>query len=488
MYNFIIVDDEELIRKGTLKKIDKLNLPITCVGEATNGFEAMELLQKNTSHFIITDMDMPLMDGSQLLDNIIRSYPNIKVIIISGFENFSYAQKAIQAKAVSYILKPFSKETLCSALEQILEALHQEEKQLTNPMAETELTLLSHFIIGNITFSKILPQTILSLTDKKLTLATIYFKKTINWNSVTIPYTMLLHPQNDKMAFLLLEEGVSELALPFPSNSYLCGISREFNHPSQLHEAYTQTIAALNKRRFLDEMPLFYYQKDTSSREIIFDNIDEILFFIESGNSQQLKNQLTTLFHGMITSHHMTLNELKKFGLYIIEQTKGMLNSRFNFSTNYTLPIIDKTVQETIFSFNELIEYFLVFLSNIAESMRNEKIYASQDTIENVKKYILKNYDKNIKLDFLSDIFFLNSTYLSTLFKERTGQKYIDFLNSVRIENAKELLKKSERKISHISKAVGYDNPKYFFRVFKKYTGLSPEQYKKQVQSKVNPL
>jgi len=487
MYNFIIVDDEELIRKGTLKKIDKLQLPITCVGEATNGLEAMEILKKHTPHFIITDMDMPLMDGSQLLDNIIRNYQNIKVIIISGFENFSYAQKAIQAKAVSYILKPFSKETLCLALEQILEALHQEEKQLTNPMAETELTLLSHFIIGNITFSKILPQTILSLTDKKLTLATIYYKKPINWNSVTTPFTMLQNPQHEKMAFLLLEEGVSDLNLPFPSNDYLCGFSKEFNHPSQLHEAYTQTIAALNKMRLVDEMPLYYYQKETSSREIIFDNIDEILFFIESGNSQQLKNRLTTLFHEMITSHHMTLNELKKFGLHIIEQTKGMLNSRFNFSTNYTLPIIDKTVEESIFSFNEVIEYFLVFLSNIAESMRNEKIYASQDTIENVKKYILKNYDKNIKLDFLSDIFFLNSTYLSTLFKERTGQKYIDFLNSVRIEKAKELLKKSERKISHISKSVGYDNPKYFFRVFKKYTGLSPEQYKKQVQSKVNP-
>ena len=487
MYNFIIVDDEELIRKGTLKKIDKLQLPITCVGEATNGLEAMEILKKHTPHFIITDMDMPLMDGSQLLDNIIRNYQNIKVIIISGFENFSYAQKAIQAKAVSYILKPFSKETLCLALEQILEALHQEEKQLTNPMAETELTLLSHFIMGNITFSKILPQTILSLTDKKLTLATIYYKKPINWNSVTTPFTMLQNPQHEKMAFLLLEEGVSDLNLPFPSNDYLCGFSKEFNHPSQLHEAYTQTIAALNKMRLVDEMPLYYYQKETSSREIIFDNIDEILFFIESGNSQQLKNRLTTLFHEMITSHHMTLNELKKFGLHIIEQTKGMLNSRFNFSTNYTLPIIDKTVEESIFSFNEVIEYFLVFLSNIAESMRNEKIYASQDTIENVKKYILKNYDKNIKLDFLSDIFFLNSTYLSTLFKERTGQKYIDFLNSVRIEKAKELLKKSERKISHISKSVGYDNPKYFFRVFKKYTGLSPEQYKKQVQSKVNP-
>ncbi|WP_418793714.1 helix-turn-helix domain-containing protein [Niallia taxi] len=61
-------------------------------------------------------------------------------------------------------------------------------------------------------------------------------------------------------------------------------------------------------------------------------------------------------------------------------------------------------------------------------------------------------------------------------------------MNSVRIEKAKELLKKSERKISHISKSVGYDNPKYFFRVFKKYTGFSPEQYKKQEQSKVNPL
>ena len=159
-----------------------------------------------------------------------------------------------------------------------------------------------------------------------------------------------------------------------------------------------------------------------------------------------------------------------------------MLNNFYNTNTNHTLPDIYKTVYETIFSFEKLIEYFINFLSNIAESMSYEKIYASKDTIENVKSYISKYYYKDIKLDFLSDIFFLNSAYLSTLFKERTGQKYIDFLNSVRIEKAKELLNKSDRKIYQISKAVGYDNPKYFFRVFKKYTGLSPEQYKKRLQ------
>ena len=77
--------------------------------------------------------------------------------------------------------------------------------------------------------------------------------------------------------------------------------------------------------------------------------------------------------------------------------------------------------------------------------------------------------------------FYLNRSYLSTLFKQKTGMKFIDYLNEVRIEKSKELLKDSNRKMYQISKAVGYDNPKYFFRIFKKKTGMTPEQYREML-------
>ena len=117
---------------------------------------------------------------------------------------------------------------------------------------------------------------------------------------------------------------------------------------------------------------------------------------------------------------------------------------------------------------------------NITEMLKTESIYALEDVVEKIQLYMRHNYQKNLTQDFIASLFYLNRSYLSTLFKHRTGMKFIDYLNEIRIEKAKEMLSGSSRKMYQISKAVGYDNPKYFFRIFKKKTGLTPEQYRIQ--------
>ena len=125
-------------------------------------------------------------------------------------------------------------------------------------------------------------------------------------------------------------------------------------------------------------------------------------------------------------------------------------------------------------------DYYLQFFLNIAEMLKSESIYAQGDLIENVQVYIRHNYQKYLTQEFVASLFYLNRSYLSTLFRKKTGMKFVDYLNEVRIEKAKELLCSSDRKMYQISKAVGYDNPKYFFRIFKKKTGCSPEQYRNE--------
>lgn len=93
-----------------------------------------------------------------------------------------------------------------------------------------------------------------------------------------------------------------------------------------------------------------------------------------------------------------------------------------------------------------------------------------------------RNYQKDITQEYISYLFYINRSYLSTLFKARTGEKFVDYLNSIRIEKAKELLAGSQRKMYQVARAVGYDNVKYFFRVFKKKTGITPEQYRLQTE------
>lgn len=118
------------------------------------------------------------------------------------------------------------------------------------------------------------------------------------------------------------------------------------------------------------------------------------------------------------------------------------------------------------------------FFTQISSLLKPQSIYNHGDLIEQVKAYIDNNYQKNLSLEFLASLFYVNRSYLSHLFKTKQGKNYVDYLNEVRITKAKELLTTSKRNLYQIAKAVGYDNVKYFFRVFKKKVGLTPEQYR----------
>ena len=107
MYNYIVVDDEPLTRKGTIKKLSSLGDKITCVGEAGNGLEGLDLIEKAHPDIIITDMNMPELDGTMFLMEIRKRLPLIPIIVISGYKDFEYAQSAIKSNACKYILKPF---------------------------------------------------------------------------------------------------------------------------------------------------------------------------------------------------------------------------------------------------------------------------------------------------------------------------------------------------------------------------------------------
>ena len=109
MYTYIVIDDESLIRKGTIKKLQPMEDRITCIGEADNGKAGIELIQEVHPDIVILDMQMPIMGGKELLPYLAENYPDMPLIVISGYRDFDYVKQAISAAAIDYILKPFSK-------------------------------------------------------------------------------------------------------------------------------------------------------------------------------------------------------------------------------------------------------------------------------------------------------------------------------------------------------------------------------------------
>ena len=127
MYTYIVIDDESLIRKGTIKKLQPMEDRITCIGEADNGKAGIELIQEVHPDIVILDMQMPIMGGKELLPYLAENYPDMPLIVISGYRDFDYVKQAISAAAIDYILKPFSKEAIQDCISRAIERLEDSQ-------------------------------------------------------------------------------------------------------------------------------------------------------------------------------------------------------------------------------------------------------------------------------------------------------------------------------------------------------------------------
>lgn len=129
-YKYLVAEDEGLIRKNLIKKVASLNLPLTLAGEASNGKDAIALVEQNCPDLVITDIRMPQCDGLELVEYLYKNHPGIKKIIISGFDEFSYAQTAIRFEVRDYLIKPVTVEALSESLQKILITMGTESAEL----------------------------------------------------------------------------------------------------------------------------------------------------------------------------------------------------------------------------------------------------------------------------------------------------------------------------------------------------------------------
>ncbi|OMF38071.1 hypothetical protein BK133_03585 [Paenibacillus sp. FSL H8-0548] len=514
MYTYVIVDDELLIRKGLIKKIGTYHETLTCVGEASNGNEALELIASTNPDIIFTDMRMPGMDGKQLMKNVNELYPSKKMIVISGYSDFDYMQEAISAKVVNYLLKPFSREeihaTLSKTIQQIqdekgvIEEVKQKSEEYIALSYQADVQQLHNRMLSLHPRDHLLP--FQSERFKQLELAqfhvllTIYSPLPIQENLMTSTETVTFipHTQSDNLAFLILSffdqednkiisEKVNKAAIQciekLSSSSYnecCIGISNKIESLSSLRVALLECITALDQRMITDFGKYYHYSEvNVSSQIVLWDKSQPLLYYLECGNTAKVNELLLDFFAYYIAQPNLLLYQLKAQCRDIIIEVKRMIARHWKNDSNHNTSSSLESVLTTAFDLNGIQSYIQPVLTGLSELMKEQSIYSNEHVIDNIKLYIQNNYAKELTLERLSSLFFLNSSYLSFLFKERTSQNLTDYINHIRIEHAKQLLRSTDDKIYKIATSLGYDNPKYFFRLFKKLTGYTPEGYRK---------
>ncbi len=517
MYTYIVVDDEPLTRRGTIKKISSLNDTVKCVGEASNGKEGLELIEALNPDIVITDMNMPVLDGTGFLQQINAQYPDKQIIVISGYKDFEYAKQAVSARAISYILKPFNRETIHLAIQDAINHIENSteiQNKIVSVEAEREyakydydIQSLKNLILGYHTTPLELVSAKLKMIEKNhhFILMTLHSEKPLDESEIKNLmlengfgdlYLYLPHLYNDKIGFLILFfPEKTPLQLPslckqlsldlinlfsYENQKVSIGISHTRSDLLQLNNTFNETVQALNSKKISDNSCYYFFTTHNEPiKTISWEKESEFLFRIEAGETQRVTELIKDLFENIATEELYTLYDIKNYCIGLAEKARAILKLYFEGISQNSQSSSIQTIFNTMFSFEEIQEYFLQVFTNISMSMESRSIYANGDIVENIMTYVKRSYSNNITLEFVSSLFYMNRSYCSHLFKKKTGKNFVDYVNAIRIEEAKLLLSQSDKKLYHISKAVGYDNVKYFFRVFKKLTGVTPEQYRK---------
>ncbi|MEM1483241.1 response regulator [Oscillospiraceae bacterium PP1C4] len=527
-YRIILVDDEEEIRDGIKRKIDWTGNGFELVGTAENGQEALEMAEALHPDVVMTDIKMPFMDGLTLGRLIYEQMPGIKLVIFSGFDDFEYAQKAIQINVAEYILKPINSAELTAVLQKLkaqldaefaekrdLELLRQHyvsslpllreqflvrlldgrisQQRIDEQAARYELDLsgncwtvaLAHFDAGSsdsslMRQSELIPLSIKQLIDEKLGRFSRF--KCFIYND----YVAIMAMFDDRSQVLSLIEGLNQickLARRFLELTLSVGVGSLCDQLTDLRYSTIGAHSALDYRVLLGVGKTIYLDdiEPDPSAQLSFDEQDrrDLISAVKLGKSDNIRCWVDRF----IGCSRAVCLPLAQYQLYLLEMMAELLNvirayqldvSEIfgrDFDGNFHLSSFD--------SLDKFGNWFVEICLKISSLIRRERTNSSKATADKSKQFIEENYANfDISVEMLCDFLHVSPAYFSTLFKKETGMSFVTYLTNVRMEQAIKLLSTTEDKTYEISLKVGYSEPNYFSYVFKKQYGVSPTKYR----------
>ena len=483
MYKVLIADDERIVLNSftTIIPWKELGLEVVCTAE--NGADAYIATLDNIPDIIITDINMPLLSGLELIEKIRALNKDSEIIIISGFSEFAYAQKAIRFGVRQYLLKPTRKEEIIDALKESIKALDEknvrkekERKQILKSFRfHIAKACISDMVMNIDKFDDAYCKAIKELDLEKVEAAMLYSLETErNTNIRSCALAIHRHiKQNNIMPVLPTLFASGKFYLMFDS----ADADKVFRFESEMN---IDNYGIINRSRYETDLKNSVYHLVYSiytSREIqIFDSSSRLeLLYNESSSFNRLK-AITSICNQM--EKPLAREEIKSvFSTGDIPEAKALLLMLYTMIQNEEPTLSILNIARNITTEQEAAEYAMKLLDMQRPSD------AMSYPVKTLQQYIKDHFsDENISLKYIADnVLFMNVGYLSRLFVKETGIKFSDYLNSMRIAKAKDLMSiYPNMSIAEVAELVGFsDNPRYFSQVFKKYTGSKPSEWEK---------
>ena len=513
MYKLLIVDDEEIVVNGLKRFVNWEALGYEVVTSCTSVDEAEIILKENKIDVVLTDINMPIKSGFDLLQILCTSFPSVKSIILSGYEDFAYAKKALKFGCFDYLTKPVNFSELTEMFEKLKKVLDSKKNSETTNM--DYINIKQNILLNNILCGSIKPTALENFNNIKL-INEPYFIIRLNINFNINQYNDFVSIQNIIYCnlneilkrfsnFYYIVENIKDLSvIVYPKSKHL-NLSNELFELCQnvLDSTFTKVnIGISNIDNNINNISCLYENSGIALLQSINKNEISVLNFndlkglkdeflpLSSDEKQEFTKYLSSLnTDGFIayskyllskTSANLILgnNELYSLAIELTVITCNYI-SNFSFEKKFEFQIEDftKNLLKNRTK-NSIIDFSLNTLYSLSNKLNDIIASCSNNIIDSAILFINQNYWKDISLNSLSDVLYIHPIYLSRLFKEKTGQNYIKYLTDVRIEKAKALLKDRNLKIYSITELVGYESPKYFSKVFKETVGLTPKEYR----------
>ena len=533
MLKVFLVEDESVIREGLRDKIPWEQYGFRFIGEASDGEMALPLIRKHMPDVLITDIKMPFMDGLSLSEIVKEEFPRIKIIIISGYDDFEYARRAIVAGVDQYLLKPITRAALRNVLLEMKEKIEQDMEQKDYQMQfQDEMQEFEQFPLRRF-FEKVL--------DGKLSVKEMYEEAARLSLQIDAPcYNLLLFSldekekqpsRTDQNVFMRRQDEIFHYFLRHPQfilfrlnvNSYGVLVKAEIAQMEKLIENSLEHIRrvclpeeirigwyiavgeAVERLSMLPQCYLtashyFAYrfvmpnthiltektlssclssqeEKGMSNVDLMQMDPEVIRDFLSKGNENEI--------HDFVSSYLANIrNALKSmmFRGYVFFNIRvavvTFLDAIRAEQAEYREEI-QQLVQKAHDSEEDICEYFTAMLQTAMRIRDQLNTYQGNKLFKKALDYIDEHFDQEtLSLSLVAEQTGMSPNYLSTIFSQNMQKTFIEYVTERRIEKAKKLLRQTDRPSGEIAKEVGYRDSHYFSFVFRKLTGSNPREYR----------
>ncbi len=524
MIRILIIDDENIIRRGIRNKILRLVPEAEIVGEASDGEEALALTEECQPDIVITDIKMPKLDGLMYIENALMRNKDLYFIIISGHQDFAYAQKALRLGVCDYLLKPIEDIDLQNSVYKLIDKIDikRKQQQILNHLKQkvseneviykdnlftklvkgqgqdrvlfeqyTDFVSAKEYLVCRVRIERDSFQANHSMEKDIVQLTTGFFEETVSKQLPCVAFvtdhnghsfSAVLYGTIPDNIPLILKNAIKSISEVLHIDAYI-GYGKKCMSFENIPDAYSEACTVISQKIAYPAYPVISYEdfaRIEHNNYHLLDNKKNLLqAYLKAGDYKNVKHIIDSIY-AEVVSNRIIYSKVASLSLEIM----FCIINTLKISRNYENSDLSDRRIELFFweciTYDDFQQIVTSRAKQVCDYMNQGASDTGKDIIDKIIKRLEEEYYKNIKLIDLADEYYINPSYLSQLFLQQTDKNFKQYISEIRIKNAKNLLTDTAIPIDKIAELVGYGDRSHFSKAFISAAGVTPAKYRSE--------